>query len=267
MKKVDILLLGFQDSATPIMEGIIDLHNYIFFYLTLVLIFVLSFLVNIVYCSGVKSNDLTDVQKLFAHRTSMFESLSIRHDIPLEVIWTLIPSFILISIAVPSLALLYSMDEVVMPGLVVKVIGHQWYWSYEYSNTAVEFELDYYKYQIGVEGPSFDSYMIVEDELKHGHLRLLEVDRQLVLPSQTHIRLLVTSSDVLHSWAVPSLGIKIDAVPGRLSQVNLFLKRQGTFYGQCSEICGVNHGFMPIAVKSVSLTEFLGVVQPTKSFL
>lgn len=245
-------LITFQDPATPIMEGIIDLHNYIFFYLTLVLFFVLALLLNILNSSYVKLYNVFE-KNFLLHRYNLFSGNSITHGTLLEIVWTLIPSVILMFIAVPSFALLYSMDEVVMPGLVVKAIGHQWYWSYEYSNHSVEYEDGSSK---SLEGVSFDSYMLVEEELKNGQLRLLEVDRQLVLPSQSHIRILVTAADVLHSWAVPSLGIKVDAVPGRLSQANLFLKREGTFYGQCSEICGVNHGFMPIAVKSVSLEDF-----------
>jgi cytochrome c oxidase subunit 2 len=152
----------------------------------------------------------------------------------------------LIVVALPSFALLYSIDEVINPSLTIKCVGHQWYWSYEYS----DFEL-----QSG--SINFDSYIIPEDELEIGELRLLEVDNRVVLPFKTHIRLLITAADVLHSWAVPSLGIKVDACPGRLNQTSLFLLRDGVFYGQCSEICGVGHGNMPIVVESVSTEKYI----------
>lgn len=173
------------------------------------------------------------------------------HDYLLEIIWTMIPSVILILIAIPSFSLLYAMDEVVSPSLTLKVIGHQWYWAYEYS--------DYYLNNIleENEGLVFDSYMVPEDELELGDLRLLKVDNSVVLPINTHIRVIVTAGDVLHSWALPSLGVKIDAVPGRLNQTSMFIKRKGVFYGQCSEICGVNHGFMPIVIEALPLDEYI----------
>ena len=149
-------------------------------------------------------------------------------------------------IAIPSFALLYSLDEIINPSMTLKVIGHQWYWSYEYSDSSNP-----------ENAFNFDSYMKSEEDLTLGNFRLLEVDNRIVLPTKIHIRLLVTAADVLHSWAVPSLGIKVDACPGRLNQVFLFLKREGVFYGQCSEICGINHGFMPIVVQSVQLDKFI----------
>jgi cytochrome c oxidase subunit 2 len=158
-------------------------------------------------------------------------------------------------IAVPSFALLYSLEEVIDPAITLKVIGHQWYWSYEYSD---------YTNASG-ESLEFDSYMVPTDELEAGQLRLLEVDNRVVLPTQTHIRLLVTASDVLHAWCVPSFGVKLDCVPGRLNQVGLYIQREGTFYGQCSEICGVNHGFMPIVVEAVSLPKYIDWVSAQQS--
>ena len=147
-------------------------------------------------------------------------------------------------IAFPSLKLLYLIDETMEPSITVKAVGHQWYWSYEYSDyTDVDLE--------------FDSYMIPTSDLELGDNRLLEVDNSLVLPIQSHVRLMVTSADVIHSFAVPSLGIKVDAIPGRLNQSDLFMKRPGLFYGQCSEICGSNHSFMPIAIRGVSLETFV----------
>lgn len=162
----------------------------------------------------------------------------------LEIIWTIIPAIILILIALPSLKLLYLMDEVMDPALTIKAIGHQWYWSYEYSD-----------YQ--TETLEFDSYMVPTSDLNKGDFRLLEVDNRLVVPINTHVRVLVTGADVLHSFAVPALAIKMDAVPGRLNQTGFFIKRPGVFYGQCSEICGANHSFMPIVIEAVSLDKYI----------
>ena len=164
--------------------------------------------------------------------------------------WTVTPSLILMVIAVPSFALLYSMDEIVNPSITLKAIGHQWYWTYELSDYSTADDASIV----------FDSYMIPEDDLTLGQLRLLEVDNRVVLPVHTHVRVIVTAADVLHSWAVPSLGVKCDAVPGRLNQTSFFLQREGVFYGQCSEICGANHGFMPIVVEGVSLDEYISWV-------
>ena len=134
------------------------------------------------------------------------------------------------------------------PALTLKVVGHQWYWSYEFSDYVT---LD------GGKNLDFDSYMLALGDLTLGNLRLLEVDNRVVLPINTHIRIIVTAADVLHSWAIPSFGLKVDACPGRLNQTSLFIKREGTYYGQCSEICGVNHGFMPICIEAVSLEDYV----------
>ena len=165
----------------------------------------------------------------------------------LEIIWTIVPAVILVLIALPSLKLLYLMDEVMDPGLTIKAIGHQWYWSYEYSD-----------YQ--TETLEFDSYMVPTSDLNKGDFRLLEVDNRLVVPINTHVRVLVTGADVLHSFAVPALAVKMDAVPGRLNQTGFFIKRPGIFYGQCSEICGANHSFMPIVIEAVSLEKYINWV-------
>ena len=174
-------------------------------------------------------------------------STKIIHGTVIEIAWTVTPSLILLAIAVPSFALLYSMDENVDPALTLKAIGHQWYWTYEYSDYSASDD----------ESIVFDSYMVAEDDLEKGQLRLLEVDNRVVVPVHTHIRVLLTSADVLHSWAVPSLGVKCDAIPGRLNQTGFYLLREGVFYGQCSELCGVNHGFMPIVVEGVTLDQYV----------
>ena len=154
------------------------------------------------------------------------------------------------------------MDEIIEPLLTIKVIGHQWYWSYEFLDPNILFKLYYESLDVKPSEEfkplsvtcNFDSYMLTDDQLsKENSLRLLEVDNKLYLPVETNVRLLITSADVLHSWTVPALGVKLDACPGRLNQTSLYIKRPGTFYGQCSEICGVNHGFMPIAVVGLNI--------------
>ena len=202
-------------------------------------------LFSIVYEFGFKMyiNEHNDLEDVLENRKLVLITKNVTHGVILEIVWTLIPVVILIGIAIPSFALLYSIDEIIDPSLTLKITGHQWYWSYEYT--------DYENEKI-----MFDSYMIPENELVIGERRLLEVDRKVWLPVNTYIRLLITAVDVLHAWAIPAFGIKMDAIPGRLNQVSLFIKREGIFYGQCSELCGVNHGFMPIAVKSVSLDIF-----------
>jgi cytochrome c oxidase subunit 2 len=162
----------------------------------------------------------------------------ITHDLNLEIIWTLIPTVILIFIAIPSFALLYSMDELLDPSITIKVIGHQWYWSYEYTDFR----------PLCNQTIKFDSYMVPDADLAFGDLRLLKTDCPLILPKETNIRFLITATDVLHSWAVPSFGIKMDAVPGRLNQTSTYIMENGRYYGQCSELCGVNHAFMPIEI-------------------
>jgi len=216
--------LEFQDAATPVMEEIIFFHDQIMFIIFIILMIVLWLIISA----------LTNKY----YNKYLFEGTLI------EIIWTLIPAGILVFIAFPSLKLLYLMDEVIDPALTIKVIGHQWYWSYEYS--------DY-----GPETIEFDSYMIPTSDLESGDLRLLEVDNRLIVPIETQVRVLVTAADVLHSFAVPALGVKIDAVPGRLNQTSFFIKRPGIFYGQCSEICGANHSFMPIVIEAVSFKQYI----------
>ena len=224
--------LGFQDPASPIMQGIIDLHHDIMFFMVLILIFVMWMMGRCLQHFNEFSSPVAD---------------DVTHGTVIEIAWTVTPSLILMLIAVPSFALLYSMDEVVDPAVTLKAIGHQWYWTYEYSDYAADDESSIV----------YDSYMIPEDDLELGQLRLLEVDNRVVLPVNTHIRVIITSADVLHCWAVPSLGVKCDAVPGRLNQASMYIDREGIFYGQCSELCGTNHGFMPIVVEAVSLDDYV----------
>nr|YP_009630834.1 cytochrome c oxidase subunit II [Mesoplodon bidens]QBS32921.1 cytochrome c oxidase subunit II [Mesoplodon bidens] len=215
------LQLGFQDATSPIMEELLHFHDH-----TLMIVFLISSLV-LYIITLMLTTKLTHTSTMDAQEV--------------ETIWTILPAIILILIALPSLRILYMMDEINNPSLTVKTMGHQWYWSYEYT--------DY-------EDLNFDSYMIPTSDLKPGDLRLLEVDNRMVLPMEMTIRVLVSSEDVLHSWAVPSLGLKTDAIPGRLNQTTLMSTRPGLFYGQCSEICGSNHSFMPIVLELVPLENF-----------
>nr|ANZ02956.1 cytochrome c oxidase subunit II [Trinomys setosus] len=213
--------LGFQDATSPIMEELLHFHDH-----TLMIVFMISTLV-LYLISLMLTTKLTHTSTMDAQEV--------------ETIWTILPAIILIMIALPSLRILYMMDEVNNPLLTVKTMGHQWYWSYEYT--------DY-------EELNFDSYMIPTTDLKPGELRLLEVDNRVVLPMEVPVRMLISSEDVLHSWAIPSLGLKTDAIPGRLNQTILTSSRPGLYYGQCSEICGSNHSFMPIVIEMVALKNF-----------
>jgi len=250
------------------MEGIINFHNYI-------MVFIMGVLVFVFYLLAVCLKDYVGSEESNGSSALPNSSdLVFTHSTELEVIWTLVPAFILMIIAVPSFALLYSLEESVAPEMTLKVIGHQWFWSYEYPEMATSVESvesatgSEVEKVLGGSAPiklgfdkseilAYDSYMLSENDLSNGLLRLLEVDKRVVLPVKTHIRVLVTAADVLHSWAVPSFGVKVDACPGRLNQASLYVKRTGIYFGQCSEICGVNHGFMPIAIKVISKKDFL----------
>lgn len=229
--------LGFQDPASPVMDEIIKFHHTVMIYLCFVIAGVSWILIELI-------RNFTASKRLISHKYLI-------HGTTLEIIWTITPAIILVLIAFPSFKLIYLIDEVIDAAITIKVVGHQWYWSYEYSDYADQ------------DGASieFDSYMIPESDLETGDLRLLEVDNQLVVPTNTHVRCILTSADVIHSWAVPSLGVKLDCVPGRLNQTSFLAYREGVFYGQCSEICGANHAFMPIAVKAVSLDEYCNHIE------
>nr|ADI33921.1 cytochrome c oxidase subunit II [Rhinusa antirrhini] len=214
--------LSLQDSASPLMEQLIYFHDHTLMISIIIMILVGQMLISMLF-------------NKFTHRFLMEGQL-------IETVWTILPAIVLISIALPSLRLLYILDEIHKPVITVKVIGHQWFWSYEYSN---------YK------NLEFDSYMIPIEELSESDFRLLEVDNRMVVPFNTQIRIIVTSSDVIHSWTIPSLGVKIDATPGRLNQANFSINRTGLFFGQCSEICGANHSFMPIIIEVVTPEAFI----------
>jgi cytochrome c oxidase subunit 1 len=223
--------LNFQTPATEIMEKIVDLHNDLFFFIVVVVLFVSWILGRMLHLYS--STNAATPRVAFTHHTAI------------EMIWTVIPALVLVLIAAPSFSLLYSIDALVEPKVSVKVIGHQWYWTYETTDMLTGKDIN------------FDSYMLLEADLEPGALRLLEVDNRLYLPIRTTTRLVITAADVLHSWTIPAFGVKIDACPGRLNQVSLFINRAGTFYGQCSELCGINHSFMPIVVEAVTLEKYI----------
>nr|BAF80291.1 cytochrome c oxidase subunit II [Culicoides wadai] len=214
--------INIMDSNSPMMEQLNCFHDHTLMILLTITIFI-SYVMTLTLFNKFTNRYLLSGQTI-------------------EMVWTIIPALILFFIALPSLRILYLLDETMKPSLSIKTIGHQWYWSYEYSD---------------FNDIEFDSYMIPSAEAGLDNFRLLDVDNRLILPNNSQIRLIVTALDVIHSWTIPSLGVKVDATPGRLNQTNLYIFRSGLYFGQCSEICGVNHSFMPIVIEAV----------PTKSFL
>lgn len=214
--------LGLQDAASPIIEELLHFHDH-----TLMAVFLISMLVIYIISSLItaklSSTNTIDAQEI-------------------EIVWTIMPAIILIVIAFPSLRILYLIDEISNPDITIKAVGYQWYWSYEYSDFN---NLD------------FDSYMLPSQELSPGLFRLLEVDNRIIIPIGTATRTIITANDVLHSWAIPSLGVKTDAIPGRLNQTSLLVAHAGVYYGQCSEICGANHSFIPIVLETLPINNFL----------
>nr|YP_010252253.1 cytochrome c oxidase subunit II [Desis jiaxiangi]QTX95126.1 cytochrome c oxidase subunit II [Desis jiaxiangi] len=211
--------LYFQNGVSSIMEQLIFFHDH-----TMMIMIMIMVLVGYVLMNSCMSK---------YYNLGLFEGQE------LESIWTVLPAIFLVFIAFPSLRLLYLMEESDIYEMTIKVLGHQWYWSYEYSDLGFS---------------SFDSYMISEEM---SIFRLLDVDNYLVMPYNTNVRMIISSMDVIHSWTIPSLGVKVDAVPGRLNQLSLIFNRVGLFSGQCSEICGANHSFMPILISVVPRMEFL----------
>nr|YP_010024711.1 cytochrome c oxidase subunit II [Aromia bungii]QOQ35002.1 cytochrome c oxidase subunit II [Aromia bungii]UUL71576.1 cytochrome c oxidase subunit II [Aromia bungii]UZA66530.1 cytochrome c oxidase subunit II [Aromia bungii] len=214
--------LLLQDSASPLMEQLSFFHDHALMILVIITVLVGQLMTTLFF-------------NKFIHRYLLEGQM-------IEIIWTILPAVTLIFIALPSLRLIYILDEINNPLISIKTIGHQWYWSYEYSD---------------FKNIEFDSYMIPVNEIKPFNFRLLDVDNRVVIPYQTQIRMLVTAADVIHSWTIPSLGVKIDATPGRINQVSFSASRTGLFYGQCSEICGANHSFMPIVIESISPKYFI----------
>ena len=226
--------MGFQPAASPVMEWVDGFHDFLLVVITLISVFVLALMIYVFIKFNAKANPTPS-------RTT--------HNTTIEVLWTVIPIIILVVIAVPSFKLMYYADRAVDADMTLKVAGNQFFWTYEYPDHD---EL------------TFDAIMVDEADLKDGDLRLLTTDNAVVLPVDTTIRLLLTANDVIHAWAVPAFGVKMDAVPGRLNETWFRIDREGMYYGQCSELCGSNHGFMPIMVKAVSKDEFAAWVEKAK---
>nr|AND96102.1 cytochrome c oxidase subunit 2 [Onthophagus cervicapra] len=214
--------ITLQDAASPLMEQLIMFHNHALLILLMITVMV-GYLMSTLFFNKFNYRFLLENQMI-------------------EIIWTIVPAITLIFIALPSLQLLYLLDEINNPMISLKSIGHQWYWSYEYS--------DFKKLE-------FDSYMIPTNEMNLNSFRLLDVDNRTILPYNSQIRMLITAADVIHSWTIPALSVKIDATPGRLNQISFLMNRTGLFFGQCSEICGANHSFMPIVIESISMKHFI----------
>lgn len=213
--------IGFQDGSSPLIEQLIFFHDYVIIILVIVTTVVGYIITRVIF--------------------NRYVNRSLLENQTIEVIWTVLPAIVLLFIALPSLRLLYLIDEICRPQITIKVVGHQWYWSYEYSD---------------FKGVDFDSYIVPAVDLQDNAFRVLEVDNRVAIPYLTQTRILVTAADVIHSWTIPTLGVKADAVPGRLNQLRFVRNRPGVFYGQCSEICGANHRFMPIVLELISLKQF-----------
>lgn len=226
--------LNFQEAVTPTMRSTAQLHDLLLVVIFAIVIFVLVLLVYVIWRFRASRNPVPS-------KTT--------HHTVLEVIWTTVPIIILVVIAVPSLRLIYFQDRVPQAEMTIKAIGHQWYWSYEYPDHG---------------NFAFDAYMVPDAELAPGQPRLLATDNHVVVPVDTTVRVLVTAADVLHAWAVPAFGVKKDGIPGRINETWFKVEREGIYYGQCSELCGVNHAFMPIAVEVVSKEAFAAWVEKAK---
>ncbi len=226
--------MDFQKAASPVMKRVESLHDLLLVVIFAIVALVFGLLLYVCVRFSKKNNPIPSTT---AHNTFI------------EIVWTVVPLLILVIIAIPSFKTLNYMEKIKDTELTLKVVGHQWYWNYQYPDNG---------------GFSFDSYIIGDDQLKPGQIRLLEVDNRVVLPVETNVRVLITSYDVIHSWAIPSLGIKTDAVPGRINETWVRINKPGVYYGQCSEICGVGHGFMPIAIEVVSKEDFAVWVEQSK---
>ena len=220
--------LNLQEAATPMAKRMGDFHDMLLWIIAAIALFVLVLLVWVVIRYNSKVNP---------------EPSQFTHNVLIEVLWTVIPVAILVVIAIPSFQLLYYQDRIEEPDMTLKVTGRQWYWDYEYPDH---------------EGIAFSSYALAEDEIDpaKNQIRLLSTDNVVVLPVDTNIQILMTGGDVIHSWTVPAFGVKIDAIPGRLNETWVRIEKPGTYYGQCSEICGKDHAFMPIEVRAVTKEEF-----------
>lgn len=256
--------MGFKDPATALMENIIDLHHMIFFYILLISALVLWLLIqiidNFIYLYNFKYLKESYLNKylIFIYSKLAIKTINFKENKYLEACWTLLPAIILITISIPSFYMLYLSEESIETLLTVKAIGYQWYWTYDFTDL-FPFWYNLQTENVDIDDFLIESYMEPTEYLnkKEGQFRLLETDNILMLPTNLHLRLIITSMDTLHSFCLPSLGLKVDAIPGRLNKIDIFIYRMGVFYGQCSEICGVGHGFMPICLYAISYLNFL----------
>lgn len=212
--------ITLQNANSPIIENLLFFHDHAIIIIIIITIIILYIIISLIL------NNINN--KLILHNQII------------EIIWTIIPIIILIFLAIPSLKILYLTDEINNPSITIKCIGHQWYWKYEYS----DFDII-----------EFNSFIIQPNSLNS--FRLLDVDNRIIIPTNNYIRIIISSIDVIHSWTIPSLGIKVDSIPGRINQTLIFLNRPGLFFGQCSEICGINHRFIPIVIERTSKTNFI----------
>jgi cytochrome c oxidase subunit 2 len=226
--------LNFQPAASPVMERITEFHNFLLIVITVITLFVLALMIYVFVKFNARANPTPTTTT---------------HNTLVEVLWTVIPIIILVVIAVPSFKLMYYSDRAVEADMTLKAAGNQFFWTYEYPDH---------------DDLTFDAIIVEEEDLKEGDLRLLTTDNAVVLPVDTTVRLLLTANDVIHSWAMPAFGVKLDAVPGRLNETWFRITKEGTYYGQCSELCGANHGYMPIMVKAVSKVAFAAWVEQAK---
>jgi len=232
------LTSNFQQSYSPTFDGIITLHHDILVYLVIIMAGLVYILLRLFLRDQFNNGLVSDIAVMFKNKLIDVKNMHnyMDMDVISEFIWTILPLFILVFMGTLTMSFLYSVDNYLyFPASTITVTGHQWYWSYDYNDFNVY----------------LDSYMIPTEYLHNGELRLLEVDNRLLVPAQTHLRIFVTSDDVIHSWSIPSLGIKMDASPGRMNHCHLFVNKIGIFYGQCSELCGIGHSFMPIVVQAL----------------
>lgn len=218
--------INLQEAASPMAEHIHEFHNMLLWIIIATALFVLVLLIWVIIRYNHKANPVP---------------AKFTHHVMLEILWTLVPIIILVFIAVPSFRILYYNDRTETPEMTLKIVGYQWYWNYEYPDHG---------------DIAFDSYMVADDEITGDQQRLLSTDTQVVLPVDTDIQLLISAGDVLHSWAIPAFGVKLDGVPGRWNETWVHINKPGIYYGQCSELCGKDHSYMPIEVKAVSKEDY-----------
>ncbi|MBL1147759.1 MAG: cytochrome c oxidase subunit II [Pseudomonadota bacterium] len=226
--------IGLSQPGSPVMEQIVGFHNTLLYIITGIVIFVMLLLLYVMIRFNKKANPVPS---------------QTTHNVALEVVWTLVPVLILAMVVIPSMRLLFFVDRIEEADMTLKVRGFQWYWAYEYPDN---------------DGIAFDAIMVAEEDLKEGQHRLLDTYNPVVLPTDTNIRVLITAEDVLHSWAVPALGVKKDAVPGQTNETWIRIEKPGKYYGQCSELCGEGHGFMPITILAVTPEEFKAWTEKAK---